>query len=254
MAGGTFQVDNITNSDNNGPVNFQYGITGTSFIAPTVQKFLSGSGTYILPTTPRAPIYIKVKVVGGGGGGGGSGKVGSTGTTGTTGGTTTFGTLLIAAGGNPGSFDSVGSLGGSPTVNSPAISLVELTGGSSQGSNTNTAQANVGGNGGSSPFGGYGPGGSTGGGSTFPGGAAIANTGSGGGGAGAGNGTGGVDYTGSGGASGAYIEANIYNPNSSYTYVVGNGGNGGSAGIGGSATAAGGSGGSGVIIVEEYYQ
>ena len=42
------------------------------FIAPTVQKFTSGSGTYTLPSSPRAPLYIRVRMVGGGAGGSGS--------------------------------------------------------------------------------------------------------------------------------------------------------------------------------------
>ena len=65
--------------------------------------------------------------------------------------------------------------------------------------------------------------------------AGSANTGAGGGGANSGR-------FGGGGA-GAYIEAVIPNPVSSYSYTVGNGGTAGSGGAGGS----------GVIIIEEYY-
>lgn len=48
------------------------GVTVTASYAPTVQKFISGSGTY---TTPSGVQYINVKLVGGGGGGGGGDNV-----------------------------------------------------------------------------------------------------------------------------------------------------------------------------------
>ena len=47
-----------------------------TILAPTVQVFTSGSGTYTLPTKPRKPLYIKGKMVRGGGGGSGSGSGG----------------------------------------------------------------------------------------------------------------------------------------------------------------------------------
>jgi hypothetical protein len=47
--------------------------TGGAPTAPTVQKFLSGSGTYTTPTSP-SPLYIKVTMVGGGGAAGGFGS------------------------------------------------------------------------------------------------------------------------------------------------------------------------------------
>jgi hypothetical protein len=70
------------------------------YLAPTVQKFTSGSGTYTRPSSP-SPLYIKVRMVGGGGGGSGSGTSGSAGAGGA-GGDTTFGTTLLSAGGGSG--------------------------------------------------------------------------------------------------------------------------------------------------------
>lgn len=211
--------------------------------APTVQRFTSGSGTY---TTPAGVKWIKVKMIGGGGGGQGSSTNGGQGAGGT-GGNSTFGTSLLAANGAAG-----GTGGTAPTINSPAISLVAVSGGNGADpgkyfNNTVNNQYNMnGGHGAQSPFGGAGYSGSTG-----TGGAAVANTGSGGGGAGLGVGGTGAMYTGQGGGSGAYLEAIIANPSASYSYAVGAAGSAGSAGTGG---AAGSAGGSGVIIVEEYYQ
>jgi len=69
----------------------------TSFTAPSVQKFTSGSGTY---TTPAGVKRIRVRMVGGGGGGAGGG---STYGAGGNGGDTTFGSSLLVAGGGGGS-------------------------------------------------------------------------------------------------------------------------------------------------------
>jgi len=209
---------------------------------PTVQKLLSGSGTY---TTPAGCTWIRVRMVGGGGGGESNSTNGSMPAAGT-GGTTTFGTSLLTA---PGSAYTGGA---APTVNSPAVSIVTLAGGAGQGpgqyfQNTVNNQMNCnGGAGAYSPFGGAGRSSST-----SSGTAAIANTGSGGGGAGYGLGGTGPMYMGQGGGSGAYLEAVIFGPSTSYAYSVGTGGAGGAAGTGGSGT--GGNGGSGVIIVEEFY-
>ena len=73
--------------------------TVPSVNAPTVQTFLSGSGTYTAPTGP-APLYIKVRAIGGGGGGGSGANGGST--NGGNGGNTTFGTSLLVANGGLG--------------------------------------------------------------------------------------------------------------------------------------------------------
>jgi hypothetical protein len=59
-------------------------------------------------------------------------------------------------------------------------------------------------------------------------------------------------YSGQGGGAGAYIEAIINNPSTSYSYSVGTGGNGGT-GVGG-LKQDGGAGAAGIIIVEEFYQ
>lgn len=212
---------------------------------PTIQRFTSGSGTY---TTPAGVKYIKVKMVGGGGGGAGGGT--SAGTAATAGGSTTFGSSLLTAGGGAagGWATTSGVAGGSPTVNSPAVALVSVSGGrggasSFNGSNTNLYPAPV--DGGVSFFGGSGNGG----GPNTAGQAALVNTGSGGGGGNTNNTT--ANYSGSGGGAGAYIEAIITSPSSSYSYAVGAAGSAGGAGSNGFA---GGAGGSGIIIVEEYYQ
>lgn len=79
---------------------------------PTIQKFLSGSGTYI---TPSNVSYIKVTVVGGGGGGAGASNNGTNNTNaGSNGLPSNFGSL-IAGGGNYG-IVGLGGLGGSNTV------------------------------------------------------------------------------------------------------------------------------------------
>lgn len=206
-------------------------------MAPTVQRFTSGSGTYTTPTNPR-PSYIRIRMVGAGGGGGGSGTGG---TIGNNGGSTTFGSsLLTASPGSGGSASSgLGGAGGGTTINSPAIGT-GVTGaqGISGGFSANTN----GGAGGSSPYGGAGAGGYN----AAAGIAASSNTGSGGGG---GGGSGSNASTGGGGA-GGYIDALISNPSATYSYAVGTGGAAGSAGTGGNA---GGAGANGYIEVTEYY-
>jgi hypothetical protein len=215
--------------------------SAASFTSPTVQKFTGGSGTY---TKPANVLYITVEMCGGGGGGGSTGLGG---TTGGTGGTTTFGTSLLTATGGLGGVSNVstgyGGVGGSVTVNSPAISLVQIAGapGSDANHPNGTAAFGKGGDGGSTAFGGRAAGGLN----RTPV-AAIANSGSGGGGGGnvsTGNGAG-------GGGAGGYIKALIQSPAASYSYSVGIAGVGSTAG----ANSDGSNGGSGVIIVTEYYQ
>src|SRR5580698_7456291 len=125
---GMMQVDQITNSAGTGAPSFPNGIGTSSFVAPTVQKFASGTGTYTTPTSPRTPLYLKVRMVGGGGGGASSG---GTSNIGGTGGNSTFGTSLLTANGGAGgeSYSTnfgIGGLGGTVTVNSPAVSVVAL--------------------------------------------------------------------------------------------------------------------------------
>lgn len=215
--------------------------------APTVQIFLTGSGTY---TTPLGTKYINVKMVGGGGGGGGSSaNSNNNGGAGNNGGSTTFGTSLLTAGNGEGATAaSSGGAGGAATVNSPAISVVALTG--AAGRNGGVTQSGLdypnAGDGGISVFGGSGAGG-------YPanaGNSAASNTGGGGGGGNV-TSTANLARCGSGGGAGAYIEAIIYNPSATYAYAVGSVGSGGIAGTGGNA---GGTGASGIIIVTEYYQ
>lgn len=206
--------------------------------SPTVQKFTSGSGTY---TTPANVKYIRVRVIGSGGGG--QGGAGSTsGGAGGNGNASTFGTsLLSAAGGGGGS----GGGGGGPTVNSPAIDIWSVTGGSGMGVPSGGVITFYGGAlGGTNPAGGLG---FTGQGGAGAGGSGAANTGAGGG--GGGGGAAGQTPGGSGGA-GAFIYAQINSPSATYSYAVGAAGTAGTAGVG---AGAGGAGGSGVVIVEEYY-
>lgn len=223
--------------------------------SPTVQKFTAtGSGTY---NTPSGVQYIKVRMAGGGGGGAGSGNAGTAGSgnVATASSASSFGTsLLTANAGAPGVNNSTANTtGGTVTINSPAISLVSLQGGSGGGQQGQVGGVNAGfagGIGGSNSFGGQGVGGSAASGSQNSGQAAIANTGGGGGGGASSSNAGATIYGGNGGAAGGYIEALILNPSSSYSYTVGTGGSGGTAGTNG---VTGGAGGSGVIIVEEFY-
>lgn len=211
---------------------------------PTIQKFTSGSGTYI---TPTGATYIRVRIVGGGGGGAGSAAVANNnGGNGGTGGTSTFGTSLLdcnGGGGGQGAGGSgAGGVGGAVSLSSPAIgfAIAGAAGTGFQGASGSTPVA--GSQGGSSPFGGAG-GGCT---QANNGENAKANSGSGGGGAGANT----TQYTGPSGGSGGYIDAIINDPLSAYSYAVGAAGTAGTAGTSGTN---GGTGGSGFIIVEEFY-
>lgn len=214
---------------------------------PTIQSFLSGSGTYSLPTSP-SPIYIKIKMAGGGGGGAGSGT-GSSGGNGGAGGNTTFGSSLLTANGGSGGAGGNGGAtdGGTATINSPA-SGIALSGGAGGGQfnfAAGVAMAVPGGLGGLNPLGGSSQGGASG--ST----AAATNTGAGGAGGSFNSNSAGSGNSGVGGGAGGYIEAIITSPSSTYAYAVGAAGTAGSAGTSGSAGSAGGS---GIIFVEEFYQ
>lgn len=213
-------------------------LSGT-FIAPTVQKFLSGSGTYTTPTSP-APLYIQITMAGGGGGGSAQDA-----NVGTNGGNSTFGSsLLIATGGaTPAVSTADPGVGGSATVNSPAVTLIAIVGGDGGGGQGSNSSGLSGGMGGSNSLGGAGGGGASGGSTS----ATSGKTNTGGGGGGSGSGL--SSTAGSGGGAGAYLEAMISSPSSTYAYSVGSGG---SAGVGSGTT--GGAGGSGIIVVEEYYQ
>jgi hypothetical protein len=216
-------------------------------VAPTIQTFTSGSGTYTLPVSPRSPLYIRVRMVGGGGGGGGSGT--ALGSAGGTGGNTTFGTTLLAANGGSGGgswSNNLGGAGGSASLGTGPIGTA-LTGGMGGSStySTDTSVQQAGGSGAPSPFGGGGRGASGG----AAGSDGAANTGAGGGG-------GAVSTTanagsGAGGGAGGFVDALISSPSSTYSYAIGAGGTAGGAGTSGYA---GGVGGSGYIEVCEFYQ
>ena len=224
--------------------------SSSSLVAPTVQKFTSGTGTYTTPTSPRAPLYIKVTIVGGGGGGSGSGSSG-TGGTGGTGGTTAFGSsLMTAVGGGGGTVASgTAAAGGTASITASAsvIQLAVVTGGTALGTvyeAVSTTGIDSGGYGAASYFGGAGAGGFN-----SAGNSASANSGSGGG--GGGGAAANVFYSGGGGAAGGYAQALITSPSATYSYSVAAGGTSGALGTSGFA---GGVGGSGYVLVEEYYQ
>lgn len=219
----------------------------TNFTPPSIQRFTSGSGTY---ATPSGVKWIRVTMAGGGGGGGAGGTANPANAA-TAGGNTTFGTSLLTAAGGSGATWSgaAGGGGGNPTVNSPAIAVKSLGGGVGQGGlyvAASTTQPN-GAMGGANAFGGAGYGVSSGGNN---GGDARANTGGGGGG-GSANGAN-TAQSGGGGGAGAYIEAIIHNPSSTYSYAVGAAGTAANGSL--SNGGIGGAGASGMIIVEEYYQ
>lgn len=217
-----------------------------TFTPPTVQKFLSGSGTYTTPTSPT-PLYIRVKMIGGGGGGAGGGTQGTPGS-GSNGGNTTFGSSLLVANGGSGAIYAGlnGGAGGTASLGSGPIGI-NVTGayGGTGARQATTGGYCPGGAGAVTQFGGGAPGGIAGAGVS-----ALANTGGGGGG-GSPTPEGGNRDSGPGGGGGGYIDAIIALPSASYSYSVGTGGAGGAAGTSGNA---GGSGGSGIIIVTEYYQ
>lgn len=195
---------------------------------PTLQKFLSGSGTY---TTPQGVSWIRVRMVGGGGGGAGEGSA-----AGTDGVASTFGTSLLSAGGGAKATSSAtGGAGGSASCGSIA-SCLAVSGGYG-GAIYNAIGTFPGGVGGSTCFGGNGSAGPGNGNGT----GGAANTGGGGGGAGGTS----AAIPGGGGGGGGCIDATISSPSASYSYSVGTGGSGGANG--------GSSGGSGYIEVTEYY-
>lgn len=211
---------------------------------PTIQRMTSGSGTYI---TPAGCTKLIVWCQGGGAGGGGSqDTVGSH--VGTAGNASSFGTSLITCaggtGGAGGGAAAAGGDGGAPTVNSPAIVMIQVAGGKGGADGQNSSIASVaGGQGGVSFMGGQGANTVA---AQIPS-AAGANTG--GGGAGA-PGTASPCYPGLGGGAGAFAMARINAPDASYAYVVGASATGGTAGTNGQA---GGDSGSGMILVEEFY-
>jgi hypothetical protein len=202
-----------------------------AFTRPTRQVLTSGS-TY---TAPAGVKYIRIRMIGGGGGGAGGGTSAGAGGAG---GNTTFGTSLLTANGGSGGQGAGSSNGGAGgSASGGSINLTGGNGGNAQG----VANGN-GGQGAASPFGGSGNLGTS-------SGAAGAATGYGSGGGGGGNGSGAT--AGGGGGAGGYLEAQINNPSSPYSYAIGSGGTAGTAGTNGNAGAAGKA---GIIIVDEFYQ
>lgn len=201
-------------------------------------------------TTPANCKYLKVKMAGAGGGGGGAGTSLSGGAGGN-GAPSLFGSNLLLCFGGKGApaYGSVVGTGGSATVNSPALQMLVLAGGTASYVSGLNSDGNVaGGMGGTNPLGGAGGSGQPQVNATVAAGQpAAANTGAGGGGASPESGS---QSAGGGGAAGGYIEALIPSPASTYYYAVGAGGTGGTAGTSGGV---GGAGGSGVISIEEHY-
>ncbi|SIO51219.1 hypothetical protein SAMN05443247_06906 [Bradyrhizobium erythrophlei] len=206
------------------------------YVAPTIQKFTSGSGTY---TTPAGVTHLRVRMVGGGGGGTGSG---TTNPAGGTGGSTTFG-AHTAGGGSPGGGIG-GGVGGFGTIGAGGVGII-IPGGGGGGGNAQTAtnQVTTGGMGGTSMLGGgqSGP--------TYNGaGTAPAQAGGGGSGGGSAN-VNGSTSGGGGGAAGG-LDIIIPSPAASISYAIGAAGTPGAAGTSGLP---GGAGAPGELIVEEHY-
>lgn len=213
-------------------------------LAPTIQKFTSGSGTY---TAPSGVLHLRVRAVGGGGGGAGSSTTAANnGGSGGTGGTTTFGASLISCSGGGAGIGSGAQPGGAGGTSSsgagPIGTAIQGSSGQGAGQSVTAGTYPTGGAGGASPFGGSGGGGQA----VGAGFAAIANSGSGGGGGGAAS----AGNSGAGGGGGGFVDVIIPNPNTTYAYAVGAAGAAGAAGTSG---AVGGAGGSGYIEVTEYY-
>lgn len=203
--------------------------------------------TYTLPTSPRNPLYLRIRMIGGGGGGAGSGSSGGGG--GATGITSSFGFQLLGTGGtgaaSPSGGTAAGGGGGDPSLGTGPYGTTVKGGTGQNGQYVASSGAYLaGGAGGNGFFGGGGASQNTGAGL-----AGATNTG--GGGAGAGTSSTANSTSGGGGGAGGYVEAILTSPSSTYYYTVGTGGANGGAGTGGFA---GGSGAAGYIEVTEYYQ
>jgi hypothetical protein len=226
------------------PLSTDQAFRADQVIAPTVQKFTSGSGTY---TKPNNATYIRVRMVGGGAGGNGSGNATTYGVGGA-GGNTTFGSsLLVANGAGVNSLQNAGTPGTASLGTGPVGTALSGAYGQGSGFSVATSAGIPGGMGAATPFGGGGGGGyaNASGGNSGP-----ANTGAGGGGAGFVFVSAATGFSGVGGSAGGYVDAIISTPSNTYSYSVGTGGSGGTAGTNG---AAGGAGGAGYIEVTEYY-
>lgn len=243
---GTFQIGGTTLTL---PVSSANG--GVNPTQPTVQSFLSGSGTY---TTPAGVRWIRVRAVGDGGGGSGVGA--TTAPTGATGAGTTFGTTLIVANGGVGGTNvivtnsvSAGGVGGTASLGTAiGLAVSGAKGGAGYGA-ANTQNDGGSGRGGDSCLGGGGSGGVLVNLNNTQPAAGVTNSGGGGGGGQHTTSSGQTD--GGGGGGGGCVDGIITTPLATYSYSVGGGGAGG---IGtGTNPATGAAGGSGQIVVEEHY-
>ena len=202
----------------------------------------SGAGDATLTFTAwKRPLYLRVRMVGGGGGSSGSGT--ASGGSGGLGGTSTFGTYLSAGGGSGGVYGtSGGGAGGTATI----TLYLGTTINGQKGHNGPAVNAGVGVSGRDGGMSQLGPGG-VGLGVSGAGVAAVANSGGGG----AGACTAGTSVGGSSsGGGGGYLEVLIPNTTLTNAYEVGAGGTAGTTTTGDIGAA----GGSGFIIVEEFYQ
>jgi hypothetical protein len=202
-------------------------------VAPNLQILTSGSAlTYTTPTSNgNLPLYLRVRMVGGGAGGGATNT-----NNGTDGGDTSFGSWT-AIHGVKGLTGSSGGAGGSGGVNGTGTQVRRINGSNGLGMIVGSGTQNNATLGGISAFGGPGANTNTGNGSS--GASASPNSGSGGAGAGSAG----------GGGAGEYVEFIVTSPAASYVYTVGAQGNGGAAGGN-----AGGNGAAGRIEVEAHWQ
>lgn len=204
--------------------------------------------TFTLATSPRTPLYIRVRAVAGGGGGSGSGT--SDGTAAAVGKNTFFGAALIQCNGGTFGTRATRGIGGTSSLGTGPSGIV-LDGEDGRGQNfqgiTTTTGGKDGGDGGGTPFAGAGAGGNPN--DDAVGKAAKTNSGGGGGGAGVGNAA--STIAGCGGGAGGFVDCIISSPSATYPYIVGSGGAAGGAGTSGHA---GGAGAAGIIEVTEYYQ
>ncbi len=252
----------VINAISSGVQLWASGASGATLTASTLTYVSGGAGcngasnlsyssavayaTYTAPSGP-APLYVRVKIVGGGGAGFPSGTGG--GTAGKSGTLSAFGANNILA--NPGNSGGVGSgvaSGGSASIGS-AIGVAF----SGADSPTNMAYDATlqpviigGGPGAASALGGGASGANAG--ANAGSGATIFGAGGGGGGCGATNSC----FPGPGGSAGGYVDAIIAAPAATYPYIVGVGGTDTSGG--GTSGAAGGAGGNGYLWIEEFYQ
>lgn len=204
----------------------------------------TGAGTYTTPTVNgELPLYLIVRMVGGGGGAGGNGTGGGNASAGAA---STFNAGAFSAGGGGGGTNNPGD--GVPTAGGTSSGgYLNHTGQDGGSALTGTVSSAFGPPGGQSFFAGAGQlllHTVT---NAVAANAAKANTGSGG----AAGGTSATVLQAQGGAAGGYLEGLITAPASSYSYVVGAKGTGGTAGTSGSA---GGNGADGMIVVEAYWQ